>query len=135
VPGGGRVWGAPAPRLRLVSPGGLWSDGRPTEASRTAASGACPIQAGLVSYAPHPVAANRARSCQPRLRKASSGYAENLPGRGSAYFAYGSAPGRQSVTIDFDGRHYDVPVSRQGVWAFIKARTDPCHTGFPYPVG
>jgi hypothetical protein len=52
---------------------------------------------------------------------------------GSAYFAYGSAPGRQSITVSFDGRHYDVPVGRQGVWAFIKARADRRHTGFPYP--
>jgi hypothetical protein len=52
---------------------------------------------------------------------------------GRAYFAYGSAPGRQSITIGFDGRHYDVPVSRQGVWAFIKVRAHRRHTGFPYP--
>ena len=50
-----------------------------------------------------------------------------------AYFAYGSAPGRQSITIDFDGCLYQVPVSRYGVWAFIKVRTDPDVHGFPSP--
>jgi hypothetical protein len=52
---------------------------------------------------------------------------------GSAYFAYGSAPGRRSVTIDFDGHLHHVPVSRYGVWAFIKVRTDPHGLGFPFP--
>lgn len=40
---------------------------------------------------------------------------------GSARFAYGRAPGRRSVTISFDDHLHDVPVSRAGVWAFIKA--------------
>jgi hypothetical protein len=52
---------------------------------------------------------------------------------GSAYFAYGSAPGRQSIAISFDGRVHEVPVSRHGVWAFIKARTDLHRHGFPSP--
>jgi hypothetical protein len=42
---------------------------------------------------------------------------------GNAYFAYGSAPGRQSISIDFDGRHHQVPVNRHGVWSFIKVHT------------
>jgi hypothetical protein len=50
-----------------------------------------------------------------------------------ACFAYGSAPGCQSITIDFDGRLHQVPVSRHGVWAFIKIRTDPGGWGFPSP--
>jgi hypothetical protein len=50
---------------------------------------------------------------------------------GNAYFAYGSAPGRQSVTISFDDRLHDVPVSRHGVWAFIKIRTNPHGHEFP----
>jgi hypothetical protein len=48
-----------------------------------------------------------------------------------ACFAYGSAPGRQSITISFDGRLHDVPVSHHGIWAFIKIRTDPTSTDFP----
>jgi hypothetical protein len=50
---------------------------------------------------------------------------------GKAYFAYGSAPGRRSVTISFDDRLHDVPVSRHGVWAFIKIRTNPRGHKFP----
>lgn len=53
---------------------------------------------------------------------------------GSAYFAYGSAPGRQTVTISFDGRRYAAPVNRHGIWAFIKTRTDPDGHGLPRPV-
>ncbi len=44
---------------------------------------------------------------------------------GDACFAYGAAPRRQSVTISFDGRLHEVPVGPAGVWAFIKARTNP----------
>jgi len=51
----------------------------------------------------------------------------------NACFAFGSAPGRQSITIDFDGRRPQVPVSRHGAWAFIKIRTDPDGHGFPAP--
>ncbi len=50
---------------------------------------------------------------------------------GEAYFAYGKAPGRQRVTISFDGRPHDVPVSREGVWAFVKIRTDPGRPELP----
>ncbi len=50
---------------------------------------------------------------------------------GNAYFTYGSAPGRQSISIDFDGRRHQVPVSRHGVWAFIKRHTDPPRREFP----
>jgi hypothetical protein len=35
---------------------------------------------------------------------------------GDACFAYGRAPGRREITISFDGRPYQVPVSRCGVW-------------------
>jgi hypothetical protein len=49
----------------------------------------------------------------------------------NAYFAFGSAPSRPSITISFDGRLHHVPVSRHGVWAFIKIRTDPHGRGFP----
>ncbi|HEX2323220.1 MAG TPA: hypothetical protein VHJ18_29955 [Streptosporangiaceae bacterium] len=44
---------------------------------------------------------------------------------GNAYYAYGYAPGSQSVTISFDGHHHHVPVSASGVWAFIKVHTGP----------
>ena len=50
---------------------------------------------------------------------------------GNAYFAYGSAPGRQSVTISFDDRLHDVPVNSHGIWAFIKIRTNPHGHEFP----
>ncbi len=43
----------------------------------------------------------------------------------NAYFAFGKAPGRQSVTISFDGRLHHVPVNVHGIWAFIKVHTDP----------
>ncbi len=52
---------------------------------------------------------------------------------GNAYSAYGTAPGRQSITINFDGGLHRIPVSRYGVWAFIKIRTDPHGHGFPAP--
>jgi hypothetical protein len=55
---------------------------------------------------------------------------------GNAYFTYGSAPGRQSISIDFDGRRHQVPVSRHGVWAFIKLRTDASAANcLPPPLG
>jgi hypothetical protein len=44
---------------------------------------------------------------------------------GDASFAFGRAPGHQSITIDFDGRSRNVPVSRHGTWAIIKIRTNP----------
>lgn len=43
----------------------------------------------------------------------------------SAWFAYGSAPGENTVTIDFDGRSHHVPVGSYGVWAFTGIRADP----------
>jgi len=52
---------------------------------------------------------------------------------GSSYFAYGSAPGRHTITIDFDGHRHQVPVSRHGVWAFIKTSTSPGKPTFPAP--
>ncbi len=52
---------------------------------------------------------------------------------GNAYFAYGSAPGRQLITISFDGHLHQVPVSQHGIWAFIKVRTDLHGHGFPSP--
>jgi len=39
---------------------------------------------------------------------------------GNAHYAYGRAPGRQSVTISLDGHRHHVPISPSGVWAFIK---------------
>jgi hypothetical protein len=42
---------------------------------------------------------------------------------GAARFAYGRAPGRRSVKISFGGRVHEVPVGRDGIWAFIKAGT------------
>jgi hypothetical protein len=49
----------------------------------------------------------------------------------AACFAYGSAAGRQSVTVEFGGRLHQVPVNRYGVWAFIKIRVNPDAGGFP----
>lgn len=43
----------------------------------------------------------------------------------SAWFAYGSAPGENTVTIAFDGRSHHVPVGSYGVWAFTGIRADP----------
>jgi hypothetical protein len=51
----------------------------------------------------------------------------------NAYFAYGSAPGQQVISISFDGRLYPTPVNRHGIWAFIKIRTDPKGHGLPTP--
>lgn len=50
----------------------------------------------------------------------------------SAWFAYGSASGRDTVTIAFDGELHIVPVGEYGVWAFIAAR--PGRTGRDFPV-
>ncbi len=41
----------------------------------------------------------------------------------TAWFAYGSAPGRDTVTIAFDGSLHLVPVREHGVWAFIAVCT------------
>ena len=40
----------------------------------------------------------------------------------TAWFAYGSAPSRDTVTIAFDGGLHVIPVGEHGVWAFIAAR-------------
>jgi len=52
---------------------------------------------------------------------------------GNSYFAYGSAPGRKTITISFDGHFHQIPVSRHGVWAFIKTSTTSGNPGFPFP--
>jgi hypothetical protein len=39
-----------------------------------------------------------------------------------AWFAYGSAPGRETVTITFGGGLRPVPVGAHGIWAFIAVR-------------
>jgi hypothetical protein len=52
---------------------------------------------------------------------------------GNSYFAYGSAPGRQTITINFDGRLHQIPVSHHGVWAFIKTSTSPGNPEYPTP--
>jgi hypothetical protein len=50
---------------------------------------------------------------------------------GPAYFAYGRVRGRQSVTVEFEERRYDIPViSPLGVWGFIRGAAGP-HPGFP----
>jgi hypothetical protein len=54
---------------------------------------------------------------------------------GGAYFAYGSAPGRQSITINFNSRLHQVPVGNLGVWAFIKISTSPGTPESPTPTG
>jgi hypothetical protein len=54
---------------------------------------------------------------------------------GNSYFAFGSAPGRQTIEIDFDGHLHQVPVSRYGVWAFIKTSTSPGKPAYPTPNG
>jgi hypothetical protein len=43
----------------------------------------------------------------------------------SVWFAYGSAPGENAITIAFDGRSHQVPVGSYGVWAFTGIRADP----------
>jgi hypothetical protein len=49
---------------------------------------------------------------------------------GPAYFAYGRVPGRESVTVEFDGRRYEIPVSPLGVWGLIREAAGP-HPGLP----
>jgi hypothetical protein len=44
---------------------------------------------------------------------------------GAARFAFGRAPGRELVTVGFDGKTHQVPVGREGVWAFIKLGSGP----------
>jgi hypothetical protein len=43
----------------------------------------------------------------------------------SAWFAYGSAPGQDTVIIAFDGRSHQVPVGSYGLWAFTGIRAGP----------
>jgi hypothetical protein len=50
---------------------------------------------------------------------------------GSTYFAYGRALERRSITVRFDQRLHEVPVSRHGVWAFIKTSADPGRSETP----
>jgi len=49
---------------------------------------------------------------------------------GNAYFAYGSAPGRQSITISFDGRRHNVSVSRNESGPSSKSAPTPPATDF-----
>jgi hypothetical protein len=44
---------------------------------------------------------------------------------GEARFAYGRTHGRRSVTVSFDGELHEVPVGREGVWAFLKTASGP----------
>ncbi len=53
---------------------------------------------------------------------------------GNAHFAYSHAPTRQMITISFDGGLHKTPVSRYGVWAFIKIRANPQGSGYPTPM-
>ncbi len=47
-----------------------------------------------------------------------------------ACFAYGRVPGRESVTVEFERRRYEVPAP-SGPWGFIKVATDPERCGLP----
>ena len=49
---------------------------------------------------------------------------------GPAYFAYGRVPGRESVTVEFEERRYEIPVSPLGVWGFIREAAG-LHPGLP----
>ena len=49
---------------------------------------------------------------------------------GPAYFGYGRVPGRQSVTVEFEERRHEIPVSPPGVWGFIREAAGP-HPGLP----
>ena len=49
----------------------------------------------------------------------------------SAWFAYGSAPGRDTVAIAFDGKLHPVPVGEHGVWAFVAVRPGRAHRDAP----
>jgi hypothetical protein len=53
---------------------------------------------------------------------------------GDAHFAYGRAPSHQMITISFASGLHKTPVSRYGVWAFIKIRADPHGNGYPTPM-
>jgi hypothetical protein len=54
---------------------------------------------------------------------------------GPARFAYGRASRRQVITVSFEHRRYDVPVSQHGVWAFVKVAADPASCGVPTLAG
>lgn len=43
----------------------------------------------------------------------------------TAWFAFGSAPGQDTVTVAFDGRSHQVPVGSYGFWAFTGIRAGP----------
>jgi hypothetical protein len=49
---------------------------------------------------------------------------------GDAFFAYGRVPGRESVTVEFEYRRYEVPAPL-GIWGFIKIAADPGRCGLP----
>lgn len=49
----------------------------------------------------------------------------------TAWFAYGRAPGRGTVTVAFDNSLHTVPVGHFEVWAFIASRRDPRGSGDP----
>jgi hypothetical protein len=49
---------------------------------------------------------------------------------GPAYHACGRVPGAESVTVEFDGRRFEIPVSPLGVWGFIREAAGP-HPGLP----
>ena len=42
---------------------------------------------------------------------------------------------RPVITVSFERRQYDVPVSEHGVWAFVKVATDPARSGPPTLAG
>jgi hypothetical protein len=42
-----------------------------------------------------------------------------------AHAAFGRAPGRETVTVQFEQRRYVIPVSPLGVWCFIKEAAGP----------
>ena len=46
-------------------------------------------------------------------------------GIGQAYIAYGRVPGRESVTVEFEQRRHEMPVSQLGVWGFIREAAGP----------
>jgi hypothetical protein len=54
---------------------------------------------------------------------------------GPAHYAYGRTLRRQVITVSFERRQYDVPVSEDGVWAFVKVATDPASCGAPTLAG
>ncbi len=54
---------------------------------------------------------------------------------GEARYAYGRADGRQVVTVSFEHRQYEVPVSQYGIWAFVRVATDPASCGVPTLAG